>query len=51
MVGISHSPNMQHSVAAPGSPGLGHLFRAFGGNASEIVAQSDILFRESIRTV
>jgi methylated-DNA-[protein]-cysteine S-methyltransferase len=22
MVGISHSPNMQHGVAAPGSPGL-----------------------------
>jgi hypothetical protein len=47
--GGSRSAPARHGIAASGSPGLGHLFRVFGGNASEIVAQSDILFRESIR--
>lgn len=39
---------MQHGVAAPWAPGLGHLFGLFRSDAAEVVADGDVFFRKSI---
>ena len=39
---------MQHGVATPWTPGLGHLLGLLRGDTAEVVADGDVFFRKSI---
>jgi len=42
------SPNVEDGVAAPGTPGLGEFFGAFGGDAAKIIAHGNVFLGKSI---